>query len=74
VLFYAVAFVIGVRSDKTNDDLAGAVPALIGLVLLIWGSVELGFLRGTAGRNRFGPDPVQRETGLARCRTHRNRR
>jgi uncharacterized membrane protein YhaH (DUF805 family) len=27
-------------------------------VLGIWGFVELGCLRGTAGPNRFGPDPL----------------
>lgn len=28
------------------------------LALAVWGSIELGFLRGTAGANRFGPDPL----------------
>jgi uncharacterized membrane protein YhaH (DUF805 family) len=28
------------------------------LALAAWGSIELGFLRGTAGPNRFGPDPL----------------
>jgi len=35
--------------------------SLIGLVPLIggiWMIVELGFLRGTEGPNRFGPDPI----------------
>lgn len=33
---------------------------LVGLVpiLNLWVLVELGFLRGTAGANRFGPDPL----------------
>jgi uncharacterized membrane protein YhaH (DUF805 family) len=26
--------------------------------LAIWGQVEMGFLRGTTGYNRFGPDPL----------------
>jgi uncharacterized membrane protein YhaH (DUF805 family) len=29
-----------------------------GGALLIWPLVELGFLRGTAGPNRYGPDPL----------------
>ena len=41
---------------------AGTMPfvALIypGTALWLWGLVELGFLRGTAGTNRFGPDPL----------------
>jgi uncharacterized membrane protein YhaH (DUF805 family) len=28
------------------------------MALWLWGFVELGFLRGTAGENRFGPDPL----------------
>lgn len=30
------------------------------LAILFWGIVELGFLRGTPGPNRFGPDPLAR--------------
>jgi uncharacterized membrane protein YhaH (DUF805 family) len=32
--------------------------ALIGFCFSIWALVELGFLRGTAGPNRFGEDPL----------------
>ena len=37
---------------------------LIGLIPLvnIWLVVELGFLRGTVGQNRFGPDPLAGST------------
>ncbi|HLY05954.1 MAG TPA: DUF805 domain-containing protein [Rhizomicrobium sp.] len=28
------------------------------LALGVWGCIELGFLRGSAGANRFGPDPL----------------
>jgi uncharacterized membrane protein YhaH (DUF805 family) len=31
------------------------------LALAVWGIVELGFLRGTAGPNQFGPDPLQQK-------------
>jgi uncharacterized membrane protein YhaH (DUF805 family) len=31
---------------------------LIPIVGAIWQFIELGFLRGTVGQNRFGPDPV----------------
>jgi uncharacterized membrane protein YhaH (DUF805 family) len=31
---------------------------LVGSVISIWGLVELGFIRGTIGANRFGPDPL----------------
>jgi len=32
---------------------------LAGICISIWAVVEIGFLRGTAGPNRFGPDPLQ---------------
>lgn len=40
---------------------------LIGLVpfLNLWLLVELGFLRGTTGPNRFGPDPLDGVTAAA---------
>jgi uncharacterized membrane protein YhaH (DUF805 family) len=44
----------------TGNEAAGpgALLGLIGLGFSIWGFVELGFLKGTAGPNRFGPDPL----------------
>jgi uncharacterized membrane protein YhaH (DUF805 family) len=40
----------------------GFVPVLLGVaaIAVVWGSVELFFLRGQAGPNRFGPDPLAR--------------
>ena len=32
---------------------------LIAIGLTIWGYVVMGFLRGTSGPNRYGPDPLQ---------------
>jgi uncharacterized membrane protein YhaH (DUF805 family) len=32
--------------------------ALAGFALTIWGFVEIGCLRGTAGSNTYGPDPL----------------
>lgn len=34
---------------------------LAALVIAVWAVVELGFLRGTTGRNRYGADPLQPE-------------
>jgi uncharacterized membrane protein YhaH (DUF805 family) len=36
-----------------------------GPALLVWGLVEIGFRRGTAGYNRFGPDPLRKQQGRA---------
>jgi uncharacterized membrane protein YhaH (DUF805 family) len=32
--------------------------SLASLAVSIWGVVELGFLRGSAGPNQYGPDPL----------------
>jgi uncharacterized membrane protein YhaH (DUF805 family) len=55
---YVVPFLIGTISNQTSDDLWGLGLALVGLILWLWGLVELGFLRGTVGPNRFGLDPL----------------
>jgi uncharacterized membrane protein YhaH (DUF805 family) len=39
-----------------------------GFALGIWGLVEIGFRRGTAGYNRFGPDPLREQHASARHR------
>jgi len=36
-----------------------------GLALVVWGLVEIGFRRGSAGYNRFGPDPLAKQHGRA---------
>lgn len=35
----------------------GAVLLAVGFFVSLWALIELGFLRGTVGPNRFGPDP-----------------
>ena len=47
--------VLGNIGPYTGLDI---VVQLAGLALSIWALVELGFLRGTSGRNRYGPDPL----------------
>jgi uncharacterized membrane protein YhaH (DUF805 family) len=53
--------------DQFGDWLGDSWPAvLVGcavFVAFIWGLVELGYLKGTRGPNRFGPDPLARDTG-----------
>jgi len=49
-----------VFSSNISNQLS---PAQIGfwlfsLALWVWAIVELGFLRGTKGPNRYGPDPL----------------
>ena len=41
-----------------DADGPAAMMALLSLPFSIWGLVEMGFLKGTAGPNRFGEDPL----------------
>ncbi|MFZ5671035.1 MAG: DUF805 domain-containing protein [Pseudomonadota bacterium] len=56
-LYLAVESMI--EADGTGG-LAAAAMALAGLGIEIWAIVELGFLRGSPGVNRFGPPPPVR--------------
>jgi uncharacterized membrane protein YhaH (DUF805 family) len=56
LLFYLVPGLLGGLGDATGD--IGAIFHVIGFGISIWALIELGFLRGTAGANRFGPDPL----------------
>jgi len=53
---YTMAEVGGVMVPVSTT--AGWLIGLAGLVIGIWALVELGFLRGTNGSNRHGPDPL----------------
>jgi uncharacterized membrane protein YhaH (DUF805 family) len=61
--WWIVAFLIAptlLRSiaDKLDESSAAAVVlTLAAMVLTVWGFVELLFIQGTRGPNRFGPDP-----------------
>ncbi|HEY6992328.1 MAG TPA: DUF805 domain-containing protein [Xanthobacteraceae bacterium] len=56
LLFYAAPSVL---SGAANEmDTMGIVPHLASFAITVWAIVELGFLRGTAGPNRYGPDPL----------------
>ncbi len=61
---YLLVFAAMIAALMTNDIKPDAAPTyMVGLAaaylgVLVWTIVELGFLRGTAGQNRFGPDPL----------------
>ncbi|MGC2823954.1 MAG: DUF805 domain-containing protein [Pseudolabrys sp.] len=55
LVFYLLPGVIGNIGPYTGLDF---VFQLASLALTIWTLVELGFLRGTSGRNQYGPDPL----------------
>ena len=47
--------------DRVGDRIegVGVIFMLASIALSIWGLVEMGFLRGTVGSNRYGPDPLR---------------
>ena len=62
ILYIAVVWVgLAIQVKRWHDRDKSGWWCLIGLVPLIggiWALVECGFLRGTEGPNRFGPDPL----------------
>ncbi len=56
ILFYVLPGVLGGIGDFAGD--AGLVLQIASFIFSVWGIVELGFLRGTPGPNRYGPDPL----------------
>jgi uncharacterized membrane protein YhaH (DUF805 family) len=65
--FYALLVVI-ILMQLAGLDRAGTEPTTLFLVVgaifligAIWLTIELGFLRGTAGPNDYGPDPLERQ-------------
>jgi uncharacterized membrane protein YhaH (DUF805 family) len=63
VVFYLVPGVLGQLAQAAwFAGAAGTVLhyilALASFALMIWGFVEIGCLRGTAGSNTYGPDPL----------------
>jgi uncharacterized membrane protein YhaH (DUF805 family) len=58
VVFFAVPNVYNHYSDLLPDSWFVLIPSAIAFVLMIWGFVELYFLRGSRKTNRFGPNPL----------------
>ena len=66
VPLFAVPDLYNHFSDLLPDSYFMLIPGVIMLVLMIWGVVELYFLRGTKWTNRFGPNPLGKEQMRAR--------
>jgi uncharacterized membrane protein YhaH (DUF805 family) len=56
VIFYLLPGILEYIAEFVSD--AEVVLLIASLALSIWAVVELGFLRGTAGPNDYGPDPL----------------
>jgi uncharacterized membrane protein YhaH (DUF805 family) len=61
VPFFALPNLYNHYWDLLPDSSFMMIPDLIMFLLVIWGFVELYFLRGTKWTNRFGPDPLGKE-------------
>jgi uncharacterized membrane protein YhaH (DUF805 family) len=46
------------KEQPTGWYVVAGIVGLIALISSVWLFVEIGFLRGTQGPNRFGPDPL----------------
>jgi uncharacterized membrane protein YhaH (DUF805 family) len=74
LVFYLLPSALGSIGPYTNLDSAFQ---LASFAISVWALVELGFLRGTAGPNRYGPDPLatrppaRAQTALERLRNPR---
>jgi uncharacterized membrane protein YhaH (DUF805 family) len=63
VMFYLVPGVLGQSAEATwfggaSGTVLHHILVLASLALTIWGFVETGCLRGAAGPNTYGPDPL----------------
>jgi uncharacterized membrane protein YhaH (DUF805 family) len=68
VLYYWVPGALDRLSTLLND--VGLLLSVLAFAITIWGLVEIGFLRGTPGTNRYGPDPLGRRPDAAVPITH----
>ena len=46
-----------------NGSIGIVDPAIVSFAHRLWALVELGCLRGTIGRNQYGPDPLAPTAG-----------
>ncbi len=69
--FFIVPTLLQNASDRLGDSTPGSLVGLIALGLWIWGFVESCCLKGTAGTNRFGPDPLSPQKRIGRLMAHR---
>lgn len=59
VVFWLGPSILGGVQASTNNPTVAMTIGFGSIALAIWGLVELGLLRGTAGPNLYGPDPLQ---------------
>lgn len=62
IVLQGIANIVGVTGDPLNQGALDYLFALWIIIVSLWFLVELGFLRGSMGANRFGPDPLLAST------------
>jgi uncharacterized membrane protein YhaH (DUF805 family) len=65
LLYFGPMVLEAAQNSTESGTLASILLGLGAFAVSIWALVELGFLRGTSGPNRFGPDPLKREVAVA---------
>lgn len=55
LVFYLLPGLLSAAAMSMDDSI---ILNLLSFAVSIWGLLQLGFLRGTIGPNRFGPDPI----------------
>ncbi len=56
--FVLFALVGGAGEYFGVQSTLGMISQLVGLLIFLWYFIELGFLKGTVGANKYGPDPL----------------
>jgi uncharacterized membrane protein YhaH (DUF805 family) len=62
VLFYIGPSAVSAIGQSSGSRMVSLVLSLASFAISIWAIVVLGFLRGTRGPNRYGPDPLGGDT------------
>jgi uncharacterized membrane protein YhaH (DUF805 family) len=60
-LLVAITDALGITGRETWNTLDYLLNGLV-LIVSLWALIELGFIRGTPGPNRYGPDPLAQQT------------
>ncbi|MDQ8727490.1 hypothetical protein [Bradyrhizobium sp. LHD-71] len=50
---------LGITGDQLSTGVLDDLLGLIVLIVGVWALIELGFPRGPAGPNAYGPDPLE---------------
>jgi uncharacterized membrane protein YhaH (DUF805 family) len=61
LIFFVLPSALTAPMEQLDETTMPSTPVLVlglmGVAIGIWGLIELGFLPGTRGENRYGPDP-----------------